>query len=292
MTHSLPVPQPSPTESANATFIGVRGPVVYGRSGRPRPNPNRPASYLSQRLLLDALNVALASAVGDVLDVGCGEKPYQPLLGDKVTRCVGCDWPSAAAGGNQADVHADAARLPFADSTFDTVLCTELLEHVPLPVVSVKELGRVLRPGGRLILSAPFLYWRHEAPRDHQRFTPDGLRDLAVRAGLEPLDLLVRGDAFSVIIDLWSKTAHSWMKQVRRRFGYLGAVAIPAGWLLVDLPQRAYLGARAISHRCGFDDGRFSRGLGMSGQIAQGYVLVAKKSEDRRAASPREARSS
>jgi SAM-dependent methyltransferase len=73
---------------------------------------------------------------------------------------------------------ADACRLPFPDNTFDAAFALEVLEHIPTPEVAVRELARVLKPGGRLVVSTPFFFEMHEEPHDYYRFTLHGMRFL------------------------------------------------------------------------------------------------------------------
>lgn len=102
------------------------------------------------------------------LDVGCGTgNSYAGELLRKGISYVGVDISrqavaAACASGLDAHVVADAAELPFADESFDVVLCIEVLEHLFSPHLAVGEIRRVLRPGGRLVASAPNIgYWRH-----------------------------------------------------------------------------------------------------------------------------------
>jgi SAM-dependent methyltransferase len=75
--------------------------------------------------------------------------------------------------------------LPFEVASFDTVVCTEVLEHVPEPAQVVREIARVLKPNGYVILTTPLYYPIHEEPYDFFRFTPFGLRHPFNEAGLE-----------------------------------------------------------------------------------------------------------
>jgi ubiquinone/menaquinone biosynthesis C-methylase UbiE len=75
--------------------------------------------------------------------------------------------------------------LPVKDNSFDTVLCNQVLEHVPEPQHLFCEITRVLKTGGILILTAPHIWELHEVPHDYYRFTPYGLRYLAEKAGLK-----------------------------------------------------------------------------------------------------------
>ena len=105
-----------------------------------------------------------------VLDVGCGAaRSYAPELARRAGSYVGVDVSATAVelargGGLDARVIEDASELPFADGSFDKVVCVEVLEHLFAPAAAVAEIRRVLRPGGRLVASAPNVaYWRLRA---------------------------------------------------------------------------------------------------------------------------------
>ena len=80
---------------------------------------------------------------------------------------------------NGVDVVADAHELPFGRDLFQRVECDAVLEHVKCPAAVVREIERVLAPNGYAHIVVPFCHPFHEYPRDFQRFTPDGLRELA-----------------------------------------------------------------------------------------------------------------
>ena len=138
---------------------------------RRRATPSVPFFY-PDWLVLRELSRDVADALatygrGRLLDVGCGERPYRGLP-CAVTEWVGFDDPSNAG----ADAHGRAEAMPFADASFDTVLCTQVIEHVTEPKAVVAECARVLRPGGAVIISAP-QYWEvHEAPPCRRRGPP------------------------------------------------------------------------------------------------------------------------
>lgn len=120
----------------------------------------------------------LPALSGDMLDLGCGNKPYQAWLGPAVRSYTGAD----IGADGQADVSLTPdAPLPFADATFDAVLCTQVLEHVCDLDLLLSELARVTRPGARIIVSMPFLYNLHGAPHDYRRLTEYGIRSLLSR---------------------------------------------------------------------------------------------------------------
>jgi SAM-dependent methyltransferase len=84
----------------------------------------------------------------------------------------------------RATVRAEfAAALPFGSAVFDGAICTEVLEHVPDDRALLTELARVLRPGGVLVVTVPFMFRYHPDPADYRRYTPDGLAAALERAG-------------------------------------------------------------------------------------------------------------
>ena len=89
--------------------------------------------------------------------------------------------------GSLPDAWGSGLQLPFRDETGDTVVCLQVLEHVPQPARLLAEIKRVLRPGGVLLLTAPHIWGVHEEPHDYFRFTPHGLRHLAQTVGLRVL---------------------------------------------------------------------------------------------------------
>ena len=140
--------------------------------------------HLARRSLRAALASAVPHARGRLLDIGCGSQRYQTLFA-YVDRYIGIDLPSNPASSSRSlSAFANGLSLPFAGGSFDTILCTEVLEHVPVPLSLMREIARVLRTGGYLILTTPQTWGLHEAPHDYYRYTEFGLRYLAERSGL------------------------------------------------------------------------------------------------------------
>lgn len=128
---------------------------------------------------------ALASiATGTVLDIGCADQKPRRYLSDRCTY-IGLDHYTTASQwyGTRPQVYGDAMALPFPDNCFETVLLIDVLEHVPDAMQTVSEISRVVKSGGVFVLQVPFMYPLHDAPRDFQRWTLYGLRELAQRFG-------------------------------------------------------------------------------------------------------------
>ncbi len=142
------------------------------------------------------LREAAGYARGRLLDLGCGNAPYKAWFGAKVGQYVTADFPPIS---QAVQVACSAETLPFQDASFDTVLCTQMLEHVPHPWLAAGEMARILKPGGVLILSCPQYWGLHEIPHDYFRFTPYGLRVLFPESGWEWKEHRQQGSTWAVI---------------------------------------------------------------------------------------------
>ncbi len=133
----------------------------------------------------DAIAAHAHLARGVLLDVGCGVKPYEKIFAPFVEKYYGTEYSSDSGyRGNRADVAGDAERMPFADASVDTILCTEVLEHVKNPEMVIEEFARVLKSGGVIITTAPFFYPIHDS-YDFFRYTDTGLAAIMKRYNLE-----------------------------------------------------------------------------------------------------------
>jgi len=132
---------------------------------------------------------------GETLDLGAGSAKYREIIKRGSKTYVAFDMMP----GKNIDVVGDALNLPFDEGSFGTVVSTQVLEHVEKPWVMVKEIGRVLRPGGICILTAPFLEPYHPDPQDFFRYTIAGMRSLFENEGFEVIECSTSGRLFSVL---------------------------------------------------------------------------------------------
>jgi SAM-dependent methyltransferase len=123
---------------------------------------------------------------GVILDIGCGDRWLEGLARER-GQYLGLDSLATGATlyGARPDLFGDAATLPFANGSIDCVVLLEVLEHLEHPRQALHEIARVLKPGGRLLLSMPFLYPIHDAPHDFQRYSVHGLAREVRAVGLE-----------------------------------------------------------------------------------------------------------
>lgn len=127
----------------------------------------------------EAARAALDLGRYRLLDAGCGEKPYEPLFAPYVSGYVGLDNAPHA----HADLVGPIEAIPADDGAFDIVLCIQVLEHVDDPARAVRELHRVTRPGGRVLLSTHGAMVYHPNPSDPWRWTHEGLERLFAQNG-------------------------------------------------------------------------------------------------------------
>jgi len=145
-------------------------------------------------------------ARGRLVDLGCGAVPLYAAYRGLVDAMVCVDWAGSMHGTEHLDVECDlGGALPFEDASFDTIILSDVLEHIPTPETTWREMARILAPGGHLLLNVPFLYWVHEAPHDYHRYTEFALRRLAALAGLEIVLLEPMGGAPEVLADILGK---------------------------------------------------------------------------------------
>ncbi len=196
-------------------------------------------------------------ARGVILDAGAGRLAWRSLLRPHSTAYIATDYATAHP---ELSFCADLqGRLPLRNACVDTIFCCSVMEHTPEPWLILPEFARVLRPGGRVILSVPFLYFLHGAPHDYFRFTLYGAMRLAREAGLRIVERRTAGGL-----------AHTVLQSVS-----IVLVAIlwtPRAPWLVTVPTRALLAtARAIDS------------IDYSGTFAQTVNLVLEKSSIARA---------
>lgn len=197
--------------------------------------------YLARSALHQAMRECANTLHGRLLDVGCGSKPYRSLF--KVAEYVGLDIDNPITRQrDMADVFYSGQDFPFEPRSFDAVLCNQVLEHVFNPEEFVAEIERVLKPGGKLLLTVPFVWDEHEQPWDYARYSSFGLKALLEKKGFRIIShRKLRADA-SVLFQLANaylfKLTQDWPRPVNLLFtatimatvtilGLLGARLLP-----------------------------------------------------------------
>jgi SAM-dependent methyltransferase len=263
---------------AEKGLIPTRAAWMRRLNARRKRSPFNPY-WIELRWLWRVTERLAPQASGRLLDLGCGERPYEELFAPHVTGYVGLEYPPVADNLHPeiwgklelirgiVDVWGDAQRLPFRDRSFDTVLALEVLEHVADPAACLGEVARVLRPGGRLLLTVPLFAPLHQWPFDYYRYTPRGIEALLQRTGFAIETLEPRGNFASAA----GATVAHWMVRAlaSRRLNHDGSVTMSRWRAPVVLPCIALVQVFfALCERWTDDRG-----------AALGYSVVARRGE-------------
>jgi predicted TPR repeat methyltransferase len=149
--------------------------------------------YSVRKLLHSVIDKNLKLFYGTLLDLGCGEMPYRQYLLDKnkrIKKYIGMDIDY-----NQyhqcvnPDMYWDGKSINLDNNSVDTVIATELFEHIPNIEQVLGEICRVLSDKGILFFTVPFIWPLHETPFDEYRYTPYSLKRLLKKAGLKNINI-------------------------------------------------------------------------------------------------------
>jgi len=136
------------------------------------------------------------------MDFGCGSKPYKSLF--KTTEYIGVDYENEGHSheNEQIDVFYDGKTLPFESEYFDSVLCSEVIEHVFELKGTLKEINRVMKPGAHILITCPFVWNEHEMPYDFARYTRFALEDILEKSGFKMIHFEKSGNFITTITQL------------------------------------------------------------------------------------------
>jgi SAM-dependent methyltransferase len=123
-----------------------------------------------------------------VYDIGCGNKPFAKSVKDLGCEYIGVDVVDGFYDSEKIDLVGSAYSVPVADAIADAVLSVQVIEHLERPKDALREAYRILKPGGVLLISFPFLYPIHAAPHDYMRYTHFFLLSVAKEIGFEVVE--------------------------------------------------------------------------------------------------------
>jgi len=166
----------------------------------------------------------LPTLSGRVVDIGAGGSPFRHLLRADATEYVGLDIHDAERFGyaNANILRFDGTHIPFATESVDHFVCTEVLEHVEDPVPLLREMHRILRSGGRGVITVPWSARYHYIPHDFHRFTPSRLTSML--SMFSAVSIEPRGTDLTTIVSKLV-VAYARLLTPRRRAALLGTLA-------------------------------------------------------------------
>ena len=241
--------------------------VRHNRRTRRHPRPTQ-FDYLHLRFLLRDLAAVLERMPEgiDVLDVFCGSRPYEDLL-PAGARCTGLDIDNRY---GTADV-VTKEFLPFPDQSFDLVMCTEGFQYVPDPVHGLSEIARVLRPGGRVLLTVP-LAWQYNRTILEHRYTGPELS--ALLSDWDDVRVVENG-GYAVT---WTTLTGRLLDMLQRATAHS-----PARWLVRPFFALAYLITNGVGIVLDRLERRYFRG---PVTLPMNLLATAGRPNDRRASRP------
>jgi len=232
-------------------------PSTSSRAGAPGPRSltSRVGRRLSRKLTRVTLDrfIARHATTARTLDLGAQNGPYAALFPNRLALDI--------VPGRGVRLVGDAQALGIRDEAFPSILCTEVLEHLPEPQRAIDEMWRVLEPGGQLVLTTRFLFPIHDAPHDYFRFTKYGLRHLLRR--FEILELEEETDSVGTIAVL--------LQRLGMQARTLGRTPLRGVWLLAAQMMRPW--SFLISDEYG-DSRRLRRETGI---MTSGYHVRCRK---------------
>jgi SAM-dependent methyltransferase len=148
---------------------------------------------------------------GTLLDFGCGDKPYRHII--EVQEYIGLELESGDPDkkNKSVDVYYDGKHIPFMDNHFDSVFSTEVFEHVFNLEQVIIELNRVLKAGGHMLITLPFVWHEHDIPFDFARYTSFGIINLLERNGFEVVVIEKTTNYVETVFQMWNEYVHQYV---------------------------------------------------------------------------------
>ena len=219
----------------------------------PQLTPANLDRFLIRKRILDAMQEILPQLSGTLVDVGCGYMPYKQLLlslPSQVTKYIGLDLVDNIY--QKPDLEWDGKTIPLDDNSIDCAIATEVFEHCPEPEIVMKEICRVLKPGGILFFTVPFLWNLHDTPYDEYRYTPFALDRHLKNSGFEKIKLKALGGwdaSLAQMLGLWVRRRLVGSRQQNLVRLILSMLFLPIIWLLIKLdnPPQQFNGGLMIT---------------------------------------------
>jgi SAM-dependent methyltransferase len=168
--------------------------------------------YFIRRGLFIHIRTQAKMLKGILLDFGCGRKPYKNLF--QVEKYIGVDIEVSGHSHalSEIDVYYDGSTIPFPDGHFNSIFCSEVLEHVFEIDSTLIELNRVLKKNGKLLFTVPFVWNDHEIPYDYGRYSTYGLTYLLEKHGFKIIEINKSTNFIETLFQLGILYVHQLIK--------------------------------------------------------------------------------
>lgn len=178
-----------------------------------------------------------------LLDLGCGARPYFSIYHSYFTKTIGADLADSPFPKKEIDIYCSAIDVPLPDESVDVILCTEVLHDLTEPDLFFSEVKRLLKKGGILVLTSPFVVPIVDGSFDHYRYTKHGLTYRIQKSGLEVKSIEEVSDLFGTIITLSIKPILKFFNALSKIFRIQAIYSVynPFLFLFAILPQLFYL---------------------------------------------------
>lgn len=158
--------------------------------------------YFARKGLHKNVSSLVSNLSGKLLDIGCGTKPYKYIC-NNVNEYIGLEINDKGKRQHEfADVFYDGKTIPFENKYFDSVMSSQVFEHVFNPNEFLQEINRVMKVGGVFLMTVPFIWDEHEQPYDYARYTSFGLKHILSENGFEIVDYKKSNNGVEVIFQL------------------------------------------------------------------------------------------
>ena len=197
-----------------------------------------------------------AHAKGTMLDLGCGNVPLYCVYSSLVDKIICVDWSNSYFKNSHIDIECNLNDiLPLSTESFDTIIITDVLEHINNPFLLWSEMSRILKPKGKLLIGIPFLFNLHDEPYDYFRYTEFAIKMFCENNSLQILSIDSMGGSPEVIINIIAKHL-----SFSRALTYVNRVV---GKMIMSLKI-----AKRISHKT-------------QHKFPLGYCIVAQKNQSK-----------
>jgi ubiquinone/menaquinone biosynthesis C-methylase UbiE len=170
-----------------------------------------PFFIVRKALIKGVLEISKHLNRGKLLDIGCGKKPYEEMF--DVDEYIGIDIEISGHdhSSSNIDIFYDGKVIPFANETFDCAFCSEVFEHVFNLDELLNEINRVLKPGGKLGFTCPFVWDLHEKPYDFARYTPFAIEHLLKKHGFKLIKLQKSTGYIETVMQMFSAYVYQYL---------------------------------------------------------------------------------